>query len=46
MSIETVCAFGVKGSSMEQKKRLCYVALLQRSPVSAGFHFGTLIFVI
>ena len=52
MSIETVCAFGVcvcvlwGGGVQCGGRGLCYVALLQGSPVSAGFHHGNLIFRI
>ena len=40
------CGVGCSVCSMERKRGLCYVALLQRSQVSAGFHYGNLIFGI
>ena len=37
---------GVKVSIIGEKKGLCYVALLEGSPVSVGFHYGNLVFGI
>ena len=34
------------GVPVWKKRGLCYVALLQGIPVSAGFHYGNLIFGI